>query len=96
MNSQRTEASKKTPDSDAQPKAAQWLFVCAFVFVLTLLWASWFFDFSEAWQRIIKIGMPLLVLFGLLLIHYNKRRNAKAIQQKLDKLEQEFKGTINN
>jgi low affinity Fe/Cu permease len=96
MNSQRTEVSKKATDFDAQTRAAQWVFVCAFVLVLTLFLASWLFHFSEAWRRIIKTGMPLLVFFGLLLIQCTKRRNAKAIQQKLDKLEQEIKGRLNN
>lgn len=87
---------KKTNGIRERTGGAQRLFVCFFVSVLTLLLANWFFHFSETWGRIIKTGMPLPALFGLALIYSNKQRNAKAIQQKLDKLEQEIKGTPNN
>ena len=96
MDSQRNGVSTKPTGLGSQTNAAQWVFVCAFVLVLTLLWVNCFFDFSEAGQRIIKMGMPLLVLLGLRLIQCTKIRNAKAIQQKLDRLEQEIKGTPNN
>ena len=96
MNSRQNGISKKPTGIGARTRVTQWLFIVAFVFLLALLWANWFFNFPEPWGRIIKTGIPLLALFGLVLIYFNKRRNAKVVQQKLERLEQEIKGTLNN
>jgi low affinity Fe/Cu permease len=96
MSSPQNGRTKKPIDIGARTRIAQWLFIVGFVLLLALLWANWFFNFSEAWGRIIKTGISLLVLLGLVLIYYNKRRNAKAVQQKLDELERTIKRTANN
>lgn len=71
--------------------ASRAFFICALVLMLAILFAAACFHFSPPWPRILQTVIPMLTLFGLLVVLATKRRNARTIQRKLDAIKESLK-----